>query len=57
LIQAIDAADVWDRPALRKAAKAWLLANRFELDDDARAYLRQRVGYLMPDELAASHTN
>jgi hypothetical protein len=55
LIRAIDAADGWDRQAVRATAKAWLIANRFRLDDEARAYLHENVAYLLPDELAPSH--
>ena len=53
LIQAIDAADVWDRQAARNAAKAWVIANRSRLDSTAWAYLREQVGYLLPEELTS----
>jgi hypothetical protein len=50
LIRAIDAADVWDRQAARVAAKTWVVKNRSNLDNAAWEYLRERVGYLLPDE-------
>jgi hypothetical protein len=50
LIQAIDAADVWDRQAARHAAKAWVIKNRPRLDEAAWAFLRENVGYLLPEE-------
>jgi predicted DNA-binding transcriptional regulator YafY len=50
LIQAIEAADVWDRPAARSAVKAWIVHNRPNLDEEALEYLRDHVGYLLPDE-------
>jgi hypothetical protein len=50
LIQAIESADVWDRPAARHAAKAWVSANRSRLDQEAWAYLREHLGYLLPEE-------
>jgi hypothetical protein len=50
LVHAIDAADVWDRQAARNTVKAWVVTNRARLDRDAWAYLRERVGYLLPDE-------
>jgi hypothetical protein len=51
LIQAIDGADVWDRPAARKTAKEWIIANRACLDQAAWAHLRQHVGYLLSEEV------
>jgi len=48
LVQAIDAADVWDRPEARAAAREWIVRNRSSLDNEAWAYLRERVGYLLP---------
>jgi len=50
LVQAIEAADVWDRPGARHAAKAWVVTNRSRLDTAAWAYLREHVGYLLPNE-------
>jgi hypothetical protein len=50
LVQAIDAADVWDRPAARTNARAWVVKNRSSLDKKAWDYLRKRVGYLLPSE-------
>jgi hypothetical protein len=50
LVQAIDAADVWDRPAARSNAKAWVVKNRSSLDKREWDYLRERVGYLLPSE-------
>jgi len=50
LIQAIDAADVWDRQAARHAAKAWVIANRPRLDKSAWVFLREHLAYLLPDE-------
>ena len=50
MIQAIDAADVWDRPAARATAKAWIIANRSRLDEAAWARLREHLGYLLPRE-------
>jgi len=48
LVQAIDAADVWDRPEARQAVREWIVRNRSSLDNEAWAYLRERVGYLLP---------
>jgi len=50
LVQAIDAADVWDRPAARCAVKTWIVRNRSDLDKAAWDYLCERVGYLLPGE-------
>jgi len=50
LVQAIDAADVWDRPAARDNVKAWVVKNRSHLGREAWDYLRERVGYLLPGE-------
>ena len=50
LIQAIEAAEVWDRPAARKTAKAWIIANRARLDEAAWGRLREHLGYLLPGE-------
>jgi hypothetical protein len=55
LIRAIDDANVWDRQAARNAAKAWVIANRSRLDQEAWAYLREHIGYLLPEELTSSH--
>jgi hypothetical protein len=55
LIQAIDAADVWDRQAARNTLKAWVVTNRSRLDKAAWAYLREQVGYLLPDESTPPH--
>jgi len=54
LIRAIDSADVWERQAARCNAKAWVQANRTRLDKTAWDFLRERVGYLLPDEPAPS---
>jgi len=50
LIQAIDAADVWDRQTARAAAKVWVIANRARLDQAAWGRLREHIGYLLPTE-------
>jgi hypothetical protein len=50
LVQAIDAAEVWDRPKARNNARAWVAKNRSSLDEKAWGYLRERVGYLLPGE-------
>jgi hypothetical protein len=55
LVHAIDAADVWDRQAARNEAKTWVVTNRSRLDREAWDYLRENIGYLLPDELTSLH--